>query len=250
MKKLIVFLALILITTVSFGQYSKKVSYYDNGSKKEVLRYYENKLSGTCIAWNADGVIVAKVQYNDGIKDGKWFMWHNNGTPAYEFYYKDNIKVGVWKFYDESGKLSGSKQYDPKYNKNTLITLGTFTLSDVSITIVQRLNGNKPYVLGGEYATYVSDGEYGDFTKFEKFSKHSILGVGGLATDNWAILMKAGTYFGDDHDEYLNEFNYTKIDYGLEVLLFADDEETNITPIVGFNVSKGMRIQMKFGITF
>jgi hypothetical protein len=250
MKKSSIFLILVLTTSSLFSQVDRKITYHDNGNKKELLTIYDNHLNGKCVAWNEDGVIIAKVYYVDGMKDGKWYMWHTDGTPAYQLRYNKNRKVGVWKFYDESGKLIGEKEYDPIYERNTTIILGTFTLSDLSISVTQRLNKNKPFVIGGEYATYIADGEYEDFTDFEKFQRHSILGTAGLVSNTWGMLLKAGTYFGYDHDEYLNEYNYTKFDYGVEMFLIIDDETMHIAPIMGISITKGMRTQLKFGINF
>jgi hypothetical protein len=239
-----------VITNNLLSQSGKRIVHYDNGNKKELLNYYDNQLNGKCAAWNENGVMIGEVHYVNGMKQGKWFIWHDDGTPAYQFYYSKNKKVGIWKFYDEKGKLIGEKEYDPIYKRNTTIILGTLTLSDISINITQRINKNKPFAIGAEYATYLSDGEYGDFTQFKKFQRHSILGAAGLVSNTWGILFKAGTYFGYDHDEYLNEFNYTKFDYGLEMFLIVEDESMNISPTFGFGVTKAMKIQMKFGVNF
>lgn len=250
MKKLFVFLILVLITSSLFSQVDRKITYHENGNKKELLTIYDNHLNGKCIAWNEDGVMVGKVHYVNGMKQGKWFMWYDDGTPAYEFYYNKNRKVGIWKFYDKSGKLIGEKEYNPIYERNTIIVLGTFTLSDVSIGVTQRINKNKPFVIGAEYATYISNGKYENFTEFEKFQRHSILGTAGLVSNSWGMLLKAGTYFGYDQDKYLNEFNYIKFDYGLEMFLIINDETMHIAPTYGISITKGMETQFKFGINF
>lgn len=246
MKKILITLICTILTLTSVAQ--KKITYYDNGNKKELLRYYNKQLNGTCMAWNEDEILIGKVQYLNGKKNGKWFMWHNNGNTAYKFYYEDNQKVGVWKYYDSTGVLLGQKEYTSMYHGQMLITLGTFTLSDISIGLTHRINKNSPVAIGAEYSTYVSDGEYGDFTTFEKFSKHSILGTTGWVSNNWAMLLKAGGYFGNKTDEYLNESNYFKFDYGIEASLFFDDETMAIQPIFGFSLTKSMGIQFKFGI--
>jgi hypothetical protein len=144
----------------------------------------------------------------------------------------------------------GEKEYDPIYERSSIISLGTFTLSDISITVTQRINKNKPLVVGGEYSTYIADGESENFDTFEKFSKHSVMGVTGFVSDGWGVLMKAGTYFGDDHDEYLNDFTYTKFDYGFEMFLIMEDDLMYIAPVCGISVTKGMGIQFKFGTNF
>jgi len=230
-----------LISCTVFSQVQRKITYHDNGNKNQLLTYCDNQLSGKCIAWNTNGVVIGKVHYNQGKRNGKWYIWHDDGTPAYQFYYRDNLKVGVWKYYDSTGNLVGQKEYKPIYERNTLISLGTFTLSDISITFQQRLDKNKPYVLGGEYQTYINDGETGTFDTFEKFSKHSIMGIAGLLSHGWGMSAKVGTYFGAD---------YVKLDYGAEMLLIMTDETMSISPVFGISVSKGIGIQFKFGLNF
>ncbi len=247
MKKILAIIICTLLTLTSLAQLDKKIAYYDNGNKKELLHYYGKQLNGTCMAWNENGVLIGKVQYLNGNKNGKWFMWHNNGNIAYRFYYDNNQKVGVWKYYDSTGVLLGQKEYAPKYHGQTLITLGTFTLSDISIGLTHRINKNSPITIGAEYSTYFSDGER-EFDEFTKFGKHSILATTGLVSNNAAILLKAGSYFGTEEDEYLNNINYVKFDYGIEALLFFEDETTKIQPLFGFGISKSMGIQFKFGI--
>lgn len=103
MKKILMVLALTILSCKLFSQSDKKITYYDNGNKKELLHYYDGKLDGTCIAWNDSGIVIGKVHYKNGLRTDRWFIWHNNGRPAYKFYYDKNEKVGVWKYYDESG---------------------------------------------------------------------------------------------------------------------------------------------------
>ena len=249
MKKLLLLISVILITNVVFSQSHKKLTYYDNGNKKELLSYYDNQLNGKCIAWNEKGVMIGKVFYKNGMKDGKWFIWYNNGIPAYKFYYKKNKKVGVWKYYNEQGLLVAKKEYDPIFQNKTMINIGTFTLNDISLSVTQRINKNKLWAFGGEYSTYYKNGELENFVKIEKFQKHAIFGTGGLISHEWVFLLKAGTNFGYNYDEYLRKKNYFKFDYGCEGLLFFDDE-MKISPVYGISLTKESGFQFKFGIIF
>jgi hypothetical protein len=64
------------------------------------------------------------------------------------------------------------------------------------------------------------------------------------------LLLKAGTYFGDDHDEYFNDYTYVRFDYGFEMFLIMEDDLMHLAPMCGVSVTKGMGVRFKFGVNF
>lgn len=112
MKKLVlVFIGLFLAFTLH-SQGITTTSHYENGQVKEVLSFNEEeKLDGTCYAYNEDGTLIGVANYRDGVKHGEWKVWRNDGTLAYEMYYKKGEKVGKWKSYNEKGELIKERDF-------------------------------------------------------------------------------------------------------------------------------------------
>jgi antitoxin component YwqK of YwqJK toxin-antitoxin module len=112
MKKCFTLALFVLLTTTAFSQFDKRYTYYDNGSKKELLNYNEKgELDGICKTWNVDGILVGEAHYNNGMKDGVWKLRYDNGNLAYKFHYKNNHKVLTWKSYDSTGTVINMKKY-------------------------------------------------------------------------------------------------------------------------------------------
>lgn len=112
MKKLVLFLFCLFFAFSLFAQGVITLSYYENGQVKEVLSFNEEeKLDGTCYAYNQDGILIGIANYKDGVKHGEWKIWREDGTLAYEMYYEKGEKVGKWKSYNEKGELIKERDY-------------------------------------------------------------------------------------------------------------------------------------------
>jgi len=112
MKKLCLFLVTVFFAFTLYCQGVTTTSHYDNGQVKEVLSFNEEeKLDGTCYAYQEDGTLIGIASYKDGVKHGEWKIWRLDGTLAYEMYYEKGEKVGKWKSYNEKGELIKERDY-------------------------------------------------------------------------------------------------------------------------------------------
>lgn len=112
-------------TLMQFNKYSKKWeikqvadglsrSYYENGSKKNQIKYVKEKKNGKCIEWYESGKLKAKNFYNNDVLSGKQITYFSNGNieKKYEVYYEyDSIKKynkmlynGDYQEYFENGR--------------------------------------------------------------------------------------------------------------------------------------------------
>jgi hypothetical protein len=57
----------------------------------------------------------SQIRLSDGTwaNDGRFVQWHPNGQPAIEGAFKEGRKVGKWTYYDENGKKTEEKTFDP-----------------------------------------------------------------------------------------------------------------------------------------
>lgn len=112
MKKLFTLLILVIFTASLYSQTMKDTTYYEDGSKKEVLSFNEDaELDGKCYTWGPDGTLTGIASYKDGIKHGTWKIWRPDGSLAYEMHYNKGQKAKVWKYYDEKGNIIKERDY-------------------------------------------------------------------------------------------------------------------------------------------
>jgi hypothetical protein len=244
MKKLILLLIPIFIGNTLFSQnHYKKITYYDNGVKKEVLNYTDNYLNGVCKMWNEEGVMVGKVHYFNGKKHGTWLIWHNNGNLAYKFHYNQNEKIGVWKIYDDNGNKFDQKKYivNKIFSNNCIITFGTSNLSDLSLEFVKRVKKHQSFAIGMEYGTYIIDYELNKHDEHKKFEEHNVLFIAGMYSNDILLFGKTGLT--------IEKNGNMKFNYGIEIS-FPFDSSMKVIPCVGGSVTKNSELQLKFGLCF
>lgn len=114
MKKYILILALVFVSTSVFSQKKKELKlnketnlieatyYHDNGqiSQKGTFNL-ERKLHGDWISFNDSGEKVSEGVYHKGIRTGKWFFWNDGVIKEVEF--DNNMIASV---IDREGKSS------------------------------------------------------------------------------------------------------------------------------------------------
>lgn len=96
------------------GYLAKEVFYYENGHKK-LIGYYnqDKKKHGKWIYWREDGKKWSDGYFYEGKDDKMRRTWHENGGKHYRGRYDKGTRVGTWRFWDENGKMV--KEID--YNK-------------------------------------------------------------------------------------------------------------------------------------
>jgi len=106
MKKALLFLVTLLITSTAFAQQKKDVKLNKETNLIEATYYHENgeisqkgtfdlagKLHGEWISFDDTGVKISKGNYEKGVKTGKWFFWEDGKMKEVEF--NNNIIASV-----------------------------------------------------------------------------------------------------------------------------------------------------------
>lgn len=110
MKRILVLIALVLFTMLSWGQTADS-SFYESGAIKEIRMFQDGQLHGQCVMFTEEGDTLAIANYKDGLKHGKWTVWRENGVLAYELFYEKGKKAGTWLSYNEKGDMIAKREY-------------------------------------------------------------------------------------------------------------------------------------------
>lgn len=95
-----------------FKQRAKVEAFYEDGSKRYVGEFDNDKRNGHWVYWYENGNKWSDGYFKDDLRDGFGTTWHENGNKHYEGAYRDGIRVGVWKFWDEEGNFLKEINYD------------------------------------------------------------------------------------------------------------------------------------------
>ena len=116
MKK-ILFILLLIISFIGFGQNETKKEYWDNGQIKSVEYYKNGKRDGTFSYYFENGKIRTEKTWKDGKLDGKDIWYFENGQIGWEENWKDGTPDGKFIYYYENGQ----KRYEKHYKNGELI---------------------------------------------------------------------------------------------------------------------------------
>jgi hypothetical protein len=87
-------------------------TYFVNGHPSHQIHYRNGKYAGTFTSFHDDGSKAVVQNYVDGKADGEDTGFHRgSGKVAYRGVYKAGEQVGTWTWYDESGKVTSTRQY-------------------------------------------------------------------------------------------------------------------------------------------
>ena len=110
MKKLL-FILLITIPFIGFGQSEEKIKYWDNGQVLSQIHYLDGKRDGSCRHWYKNGQLMNEGFYKNGKMTGYWMSYYSNGQIQNHGNYKYtesgvySRKDGVWKYYYDNGQI-------------------------------------------------------------------------------------------------------------------------------------------------
>jgi len=76
-----------------------KITYYENGQKKEEKHYKNDQLDGLWTRWDENGNKTVEIQYKDGKQDGLKTKWYENGKKGSESHWKNGklVSASAWK---------------------------------------------------------------------------------------------------------------------------------------------------------
>ncbi len=110
MKNIFTLLAIVLITSASLAQNSKKNTYFSDGDIIEATIYHdngivaqtgfynkENKLTGEWVSYDLNGNKTAVAQYNNGEKVGTWYFFSKDNIKEVSYMDARISKVVSWK---------------------------------------------------------------------------------------------------------------------------------------------------------
>lgn len=109
MKKYAIVIAVLFISTSIFAQADKEVKLEKKGDLTEATYYYDNgsieqqgtfnadgQLHGVWTSYDIEGNKVAKGQYVEGKKHGKWFFWAGDSLKEVDYVNHKIVSVNEW----------------------------------------------------------------------------------------------------------------------------------------------------------
>jgi len=104
---------LMILCVLTFGQQGpsspdgskaeKRMTYYEDGSKKSEGTYKNGQLEGPFIEWYPNGSKSMEGQFKDGKYHGLWFYWYEDGKPRGKGEFKNGLRVGTHLFRHKTG---------------------------------------------------------------------------------------------------------------------------------------------------
>ena len=91
----------------------KAVLFWDDGKKMAEGNYVDIKVKDSI--WDmyaADGALIVKIKYKNGIKNGREIKYFRNKYPSEMISWKNGIKNGVWRWYYDNGQVRMEKKFD------------------------------------------------------------------------------------------------------------------------------------------
>lgn len=123
MKRFIIFTLFVLFSSVLMAEdrdtifvvghnMYKKISYFDNGVKKEVGFYNSDKQRvDRWITYHSNGVICSEAFFKNDMKHGDWVFYDYEGRVMSRIQYYENKRVGTWVQYKEDGSVLSVRKY-------------------------------------------------------------------------------------------------------------------------------------------
>lgn len=88
------------------SQLEKKITYYDDGSKKSEGTYKNGRLEGPFIEWYPNGNKSMEGQYKNGKYHGLWLYWYDDDKPRGRGEFEDGYRTGLHVFWHKTGEKS------------------------------------------------------------------------------------------------------------------------------------------------
>jgi len=86
-------------------------TYFVNGQRSHEINYKHGAYAGAFTSFHDDGSKAVVQTYGHKGADGDDLGYHRNGKLAYRGRYEDGKQIGTWTWYDDTGKVTSTKQY-------------------------------------------------------------------------------------------------------------------------------------------
>lgn len=163
MKKLILGLITALTVNISFGQQIEKLDYCNcqdqieqitpdlngtferkcNGVLIEKGEFVNGLKNGEWITYSRKGKLIRKINYDNGLLNGKVELFYLNGKPKVSGQFEKGIKIGKWIYYTEKGKVLS----EGSYASNKPIDIWTINDKKGKKPVVQYDYNSKKYLI-------------------------------------------------------------------------------------------------------
>jgi hypothetical protein len=129
----------------------KSTKWYSNGQMAENESYHRYRLHGTYRTWYRNGQERAKIEYQDGLREGPSVYWHSNGTVNCRATFSTDRLEGTWELWNADGKSAARREYrggaviseEPMRPRKTFEYSGKLGSADFALIFAQgsALNG-------------------------------------------------------------------------------------------------------------
>ena len=149
--------------------------FYVSGGLKELYTYTNGLKTGPFEEKLANGIIIARGQFIDGLKDGKWYFYTQNGSMEEIIEYHQDTLNGIY----ETFFSNGNQKTKGAYNK------GKKTGDWIWATENKALEMTGSFVAGEQYGEWNYYFSTGDLSYVAHFNN-------GLRTGEWIYYFKDG----------------------------------------------------------
>jgi len=112
MKKLIILLLSIFISTNSYGGiFNETICFETDGKNIVFIPNDINPYTGRYLCKYNNGQMEKEGRYKDGRLIGKWTGWYESGQKQYEGNYKDGMKDDKWTWWNKKGQKIRQKNF-------------------------------------------------------------------------------------------------------------------------------------------
>ncbi len=135
-------------------------------SKKAYFK--EGRLNGLEISYSSSNKPLSKINYTNGVINGKKTLYYDNGKMQEDSYYRDGKKSGISKWYDQNNKLIAIYSYkDGKFDgvNKTFYPNGNVQKEETYVNNISEGPYNELFQTGkkkvtGSYKNGLKDGEW------------------------------------------------------------------------------------------
>ena len=116
MKRVLLFLATVLLLGSCAEKLTEKVERSFPDGKPQLVRYYDKNNQCLKEEWKAylrDGRPWSIDTFKNGELEGPSTVYWENGNLRWEGNYKAGVHCGYWRFYDEQGNFVRDREYGP-----------------------------------------------------------------------------------------------------------------------------------------
>ncbi len=259
--KEIITIALIIISTISFGQevekmqgqtrYGKATFYVlksdmtTKHGKYTIKDHYGNGNASTVVGKNG---LIVDGNYSNGKKDGIWIKRHFGPLRNIQSQgkYENDIQVGVWTFYNHNGEII--QKYDFDNHRRIMTTeCGSDKQYDIYIEdkyVKSHLDCPPSYIGGYEFLIFEFNEQISDSYRYPKKEGGGTFKINSRVS---FLLKKDGTI---DKIEFRHSIKNEKLKTFIKNLIHEKQDKWIVAELNGSKISSKMNIPINVNIIY